>query len=78
MDDLQLAIEKLNARREIAIAKQAEADAIAKREKQAVWSKLKIADPVMADFLTAINAEFGKPAKLKLSLGDEVLINNWK
>lgn len=43
------------------------------REKQAAWSRLKIADPFLCEFLNAFSKTFGKPKRLLIEIENIVI-----
>lgn len=42
-----------------------------KQERQQIWSRIRTDAPEIADFLTEINQEFGKPKRVGVWIGDE-------
>lgn len=40
-------------------------------ERQEIWSRIKSDAPEIADFLTKINQEFGKPKRVGVWIGEE-------
>jgi len=71
MSDLINRVERLQAK---ALAKSAERKSAEQNERQHTWQRIKTEAPDVAEFLTAIQATFGKADAVAVKLGDEVVV----
>ena len=77
-DRLKHSLTRLQAKARIKSEREAEAAEQAKQAERAnraeVWSRIQTHEPQLAEFLTAVNATFGKPEALAVEMNGELIL----
>ena len=60
------------------LAKAQELEARAKKKRLDAWNTIKQASPEMAQFMIDIKQKMGKPAFIKVTVDDEIVLNQGK